>query len=52
MGIRYKICNCKITSVYHIDLDFTGEIGTMTLQYVVGDKVLAEKEITVYSVFG
>ena len=42
----------KSQSAYHIDLDFTGEIGTMTLQYVVGDKVLAEKEITVYSVFG
>lgn len=42
----------KSQSAYHIDLDFTGEIGTMMLQYVVGDKVLAEKEITVYSVFG
>lgn len=42
----------KSQSAYHIDLDFTGEIGTMTLQYVVGNKVLAEKEITVYSVFG
>ena len=42
----------KSQSTYHIDLDFTGEIGTMTLQYVVGNKVLAEKEITVYSVFG
>ena len=42
----------KSQSAYHIDLDFTGEIGTMTLQYVVDNKVLAEKEITVYSVFG
>ena len=47
-----KFATVKSQSVYHIDLDFTGEIGTMTLQYVVGDKVLAEKEITVYSVFG
>ena len=42
----------KSQSAYHIDLDFTGEIRTMMLQYVVGNKVLAEKEITVYSVFG
>ena len=42
----------KSQSAYHIDLDFTGEIGTMMLQYVVDNKVLAEKEITVYSVFG
>ena len=47
-----RFATVKSQSVYHIDLDFTGEIGTMTLQYVVGDKVLAEKEITVYSVFG
>ena len=47
-----RFATIKSQSVYHIDLDFTGEIGTMTLQYVVGDKVLAEKEITVYSVFG
>lgn len=47
-----RFATVKSQSVYHIDLDFTGEIGTMMLQYVVGDKVLAEKEITVYSVFG
>ncbi len=47
-----RFATVKSQSTYHIDLDFTGEIGTMTLQYVVGDKVLAEKEITVYSVFG
>ena len=47
-----RFATIKSQSVYHIDLDFTGEIGTMMLQYVVGDKVLAEKEITVYSVFG
>ena len=47
-----RFATVKSQSAYHIDLDFTGEIGTMTLQYVVGDKVLAEKEITVYSVFG
>ena len=47
-----RFATVKSQSVYHIDLDFTGEIGTMTLQYVVGDKVLAEQEITVYSVFG
>ena len=47
-----RFATVKSQSIYHIDLDFTGEIGTMTLQYVVGDKVLAEKEITVYSVFG
>ena len=47
-----RFATVKSQSVYHIDLDFTGEIGTMTLQYVVGDKVLTEKEITVYSVFG
>ena len=47
-----RFATVKSQSVYHIDLDFTGEIGTMTLQYVVGNKVLAEKEITVYSVFG
>ena len=47
-----RFATVKSQSVYHIDLDFTGEIGTMMLQYIVGDKVLAEKEITVYSVFG
>ena len=47
-----RFATVKSQSVYHIDLDFTGEIGTMTLQYVVDNKVLAEKEITVYSVFG
>ena len=47
-----RFATVKSQSTYHIDLDFTGEIGTMTLQYVVGNKVLAEKEITVYSVFG
>ena len=47
-----RFATVKSQSVYHIDLDFTGEIGTMMLQYLVGDKVLAEKEITVYSVFG
>ena len=47
-----RFATVKSQSAYHIDLDFTGEIGTMTLQYVVGNKVLAEKEITVYSVFG
>ena len=47
-----NFATAKSQSAYHIDLDFTGEIGTMTLQYVVGNKVLAEKEITVYSVFG
>ena len=47
-----RFATVKSQSTYHIDLDFTGEIGTMTLQYIVGDKVLAEKEITVYSVFG
>lgn len=47
-----RFATIKSQSVYHIDLDFTGEIGTMTLQYVVDNKVLAEKEITVYSVFG
>ena len=47
-----RFATVKSQSTYHIDLDFTGEIGTMTLQYVIGDKVLAEKEITVYSVFG
>ena len=47
-----RFATVKSQSTYHIDLDFTGEIGTMMLQYVVGDKVLAEKEITVYSVFG
>ena len=47
-----RFATVKSQSTYHIDLDFTGEIGTMTLQYVVGDKVLEEKEITVYSVFG
>ena len=47
-----RFATVKSQSTYHIDLDFTGEIGTMTLQYVVDNKVLAEKEITVYSVFG
>ncbi|MBO5426021.1 MAG: hypothetical protein J6A25_10970 [Lachnospiraceae bacterium] len=47
-----NFATAKSQSAYHIDLDFTGEIGTMTLQYVVDNKVLAEKEITVYSVFG
>lgn len=47
-----RFATVKSQSTYHIDLDFTGEIGTITLQYVVGNKVLAEKEITVYSVFG
>lgn len=39
-------------NIYYVDIDFNGQVGKTTLQYVINGQVVATKDIVVHSLFG